>query len=218
MEGVIIMENRKQRIQAMQNSRISFDVIEGHFVTSNSHVSSYVDMNEIKSNFKSAKEAAKALSTGIYGVIPVDTIICLEGTKMIGAFLAEELSEGVHGINTGNDIMVISPEFNSSNQIILRDNLQPMVRDRNVLLLASSVSSGKSIVQAAECLAYYGGKLMAAAAIFSDVDNVRGLQIHHIFGHDDIPSYRSYKQEECEMCRAGMKIDAIVNSFGYSKL
>jgi len=212
------MENRKQRITAAQNGRISFDVIEGHFVTSNSHVSSYVDMNEIKSNYKSAKEAARELAGGIYGVVPVDTIICLEGTKMIGAFLAEELSEGMHGINAGNDIKVIAPEFNSSNQIILRDNLQPMVRDRNVLLLASSVSSGKSIVQAAECLAYYGGKLMAAAAIFSDVEDIRGLKIHHIFGHDDIPEYRSFRQEECEMCRNGQKIDAIVNSFGYSKL
>ncbi|MDD6082384.1 MAG: orotate phosphoribosyltransferase [Oscillospiraceae bacterium] len=212
------MENRTQKITAAQNRRVSFDVIPGHFATSNSHVSAYIDMNGIKSSFRAAKEAAKELATGIYGVIPVDTIICLEGTKMIGAFLAEELSEGLHGINSGNEIMVITPEFNTYNQIILRDNLQPMVRDKNVLLLASSVSSGKSIVQAAECLAYYGGKLMAAAAIFSDVDNIRGLKIHHIFGHDDIPEYSSYKQEECAMCKAGKKIDAIVNSFGYSKL
>lgn len=212
------MESRKTRITAMQNSGVSFDVISGHFATGNSHVSAYVDMNEIKSDFRSAKEAAKELAGDIYGIIPVDTIICLEGTKMIGAFLAEELSEGMHGINSGNNIKVISPEFNSSNQIILRDNLQPLVNGKNVLLLASSVSSGKSIVQAAECLAYYGGKLMAAAAIFSDVDNIRGLKIHHIFGHDDIPEYRSFRPDECEMCRAGTKIDAIVNSFGYSKI
>lgn len=213
-----IMENRITKITAQQNSNISFNVIPGHFVTSNSHVSSYIDMNEIKSNFKSAKEAAKELAGELYGVIPVDTIICLEGTKMIGAFLAEALSEGLHGINSGNDIKVISPEFNSSNQIILRDNLQPMVNGKNVLLLASSVSSGKSIIQAAECLAYYGGKLMAAAAIFSAVEDIRGLKIHHIFGSNDIPAYQTFKAEECEMCKSGAKIDAIVNSFGYSKL
>ena len=96
------MENRTQKITATQNRRVSFDVIPGHFATSNSHVSAYIDMNGIKSSFRAAKEAAKELATGIYGVIPVDTIICLEGTKMIGAFLAEELSEGLHGINSGN--------------------------------------------------------------------------------------------------------------------
>lgn len=212
------MENRKTRITAAQNSEVSFDVISGHFATGNSHVSAYVDISQIKTDFKSARTAARELAGDIYGIIPVDTIICLEGTKMIAAFLAEELSDGMHGINSGNDIRVISPEFNSSNQIILRDNVQPFVNGKNVLLLASSVSSGKSIVQAAECLAYYGGKLMAAAAIFSDVDNIRGLKIHHIFGHNDIPEYHSYKPDECEMCRAGRKIDAIVNSFGYSKL
>ena len=214
----MIMEERKTRITAKQNKRLSFDVISGHFTTSHSHVSSYIDLSAVKTDFKAAKEAAKDIAGKIYGCIPVDTIICLEGTKMIAAFLAEELSEGFHGINTGNDIRVISPEYDSNHQIILRDNLQPFVRDRNVLLLVSSVSSGKSIVQAAECLGSYGGKLMAAAAIFSDVDNVRGLQINHIFGHDDIPAYNSYKPEDCQMCRAGMKLDAIVNSFGYSKI
>ena len=214
----MIMEERKTRITARQNRRLSFDVMSGHFATSHSHVSSYIDLSGIKSDFKSAKEAAKDLAGRINGCIPVDTIICVEGTEMIGAFLAEELSEGFHGINSGNDIRVISPEYDSNNQIILRDNLQPFVRDRNVLLLVSSVSSGKSIVQTAECLGYYGGKLMAAVAIFSDVDNVRGLTIHHIFGHDDIPAYSSVRPEDCGLCKSGVKIDAIVNSFGYSKI
>ena len=57
-----------------------------------------------------------------------------------------------------------------------------------------------------------------AVAIFSDVDNVRGLTIHHIFGHDDIPAYSSVRPEDCELCKNGVKIDAIVNSFGYSAL
>ena len=212
------MEERKTRITAANNRSLSFNVISGHFATSHSHVSSYIDLSELKTDFKSAKEAAKELAGRIRGCIPVDTIICVEGTKMLGAFLAEELSEGFHGINTGNDIKVISPEYDSNNQIILRDNLQPLVRDRNVLLLVSSVSSGKSIVQIAECLGYYGGKLMAAVAIFSDVDNIRGLPIHHIFGHNDIPAYTSVRPEDCALCKSGVKIDAIVNSFGYSKI
>lgn len=39
-------------ITAAQNRRVSFDVISGHFATSNSHVSAYIDMNGIKSSFR----------------------------------------------------------------------------------------------------------------------------------------------------------------------
>ena len=53
------MENRTQKITATQNRRVSFDVIPGHFATSNSHVSAYIDMNGIKSSFRAAKEAAR---------------------------------------------------------------------------------------------------------------------------------------------------------------
>ncbi|MGN1090657.1 MAG: orotate phosphoribosyltransferase [Huintestinicola sp.] len=212
------MENRAIEITAASNPRIKFKIIPGHFATNHSHVSSYIDMSRIKSSYMAARETAKELAGNIYGIIPVDTIICLEGTKMIGAFLAESLSEGFRGINSGNDINVISPEYSANNQIILRDNMQEVVRGKNVLLLVSSVSSGKSIRQAAECLAYYGGALMGACAIFSDVDNVKGLTIHHVFGKNDIPAYSSYHPEECPFCAEGQRIDAIVNSFGYSKL
>lgn len=212
------MENRAIEITAESNRRIKFRIIPGHFATNHSHVSSYIDMSGIKSSYMAARETAKELAGAIYGIIPVDTIICLEGTKMIGAFLAESLSEGFHGVNSGKDINVISPESGSNNQLILRDNMQELVRGKNVLLLVSSVSSGKSIRQAAECLAYYGGSLMGACAIFSDVDDVRGLTVHHVFGKNDIPAYASYTPAECPLCASGNKIDAIVNSFGYSKL
>ena len=35
---------------------------------------------------------------------------------------------------------------------------------------------------------------------------------------DDIPDYESYDYKECPYCKAGQKIDALVNSFGYSAL
>ena len=38
------------------------------------------------------------------------------------------------------------------------------------------------------------------------------MQVH------DLQGYRSYDAAECPWCRAGQRLDALVNSFGYSKL
>lgn len=210
------MDLMKSEISASSNHRIKFDVIYGHFTTNHSHINRYIDMSGIKNNFKAAKETAKQLASTIYASVPVDAIICIEGTRMVGAFLAEELSEGLHGINSGNEINVITPE-SMNNQIILRDNLQKLVRDKHVLLLVSSVSSGKSVQQTVECLNYYGGSLIGVCAIFSAVSEIHGVKINSVFNADDIPEYQSYNPAECPMCLAGRKIDAIVNSFGYSQ-
>jgi orotate phosphoribosyltransferase len=212
------MESNKTVITAANNRSISFDVIPGHFATNHSHVSCYIDMNGIKNSFKAAKETAKELASAFYHSTPVDAIICIEGTRMVGAFLAEELSSGLRGINSGNEIYVITPEFGMNNEIILRDNIQQMVRGKHVLLLVSSVSSGKSVQQTAECLNYYGGTLVGVGAIFSDLTEVHGMRINSVFTADDMPDYQSHKPSACPMCAAGRKLDAIVNSFGYSKL
>ena len=34
----------------------------------------------------------------------------------------------------------------------------------------------------------------------------------------DLAGYKNYSPAECPMCNAGQKVDALVNSFGYSKL
>ncbi len=211
------MESNSVVITAANNPRIKFSVIKGHFATNHSHVSSYIDMNGIKNSLKAAKEAAKELSGAFYHT-PVQAIICIEGTRMIGAFLAEELSAGMHGINSDTDIAVITPEFGMNNEIILRDNIQQLVRGKNVLLLVSSVSSGKSVRRTAQCLNYYGGTLVGVCAVFSDVTEIDGMRINSIFTEKDIPEYRSHNPADCPMCREGRKLDAIVNSFGYSKL
>ncbi|MGN1417422.1 MAG: orotate phosphoribosyltransferase [Oscillospiraceae bacterium] len=211
------MENKKNVISAANNSRIRFEVINGHFATNHSHVSSYIDLSGIKNSLNGAKETAKELA-GAFNYTPVQAIICVEGTRMVGAFLADELSSGMHGINAGIDISVITPEFGMNNEIILRDNIQQMIRGKAVLLLVSSVSSGKSVAQTMDCLNYYGGTLTGVGAIFSAVEEVHGMKISSIFTPKDIPAYQSHKPADCPMCQAGQKLDAIVNSFGYSKL
>ena len=56
------------------------------------------------------------------------------------------------------------------------------------------------------------------SAIFSAVTKVAGMEIKTIFTSKDIPDYRAYEPSDCPMCKAGQRVEAIVNSFGYSKL
>ena len=43
-------------------------------------------------------------------------------------------------------------------------------------------------------------------------------QIKTIFTSKDVPDYRAYDPHECPMCKEGSRVEALVNSFGYSKL
>lgn len=152
------METRIQEIAARGNRNVKIGVIPGHFATNHSHVNYCVDMTRIKSFHRMAKSAAAELAKPYLTTTPIDTIICLEGTEMIGAFLANELAQpGTCILNGGNDISVITPETNANNQMIFRDNTQKMVWGKNILLLLSSVSTGKTINRSLECLRYYSG-------------------------------------------------------------
>ncbi|MCD8007089.1 MAG: orotate phosphoribosyltransferase [Oscillospiraceae bacterium] len=209
------MEGRAKIIESRKNRRIKISVIPGHFATNHSHINNYIDMTKIKTSHMMAKDAATQIAA-TYSSTPIHTIICMEGTEMLGAFLAESLASG--GINQGEDVAVITPELNSTGQLIFRDNTQGMIWGKKVLLLISSVSTGKTINRALECLNYYSGELVAIASIFSAISESNGIAVHSVFTPDDIPGYQTFIQRECPMCSSGQKVDAIVNSFGYSKI
>ena len=213
------METRLQEIRARSNKDIRIGIIPGHFATNHSHVNYYVDLTRIKSRFKMAKAAAYELAQKYSSNTAIDTIICLEGTEMIGAFLANELSQsGSRSMSSGNDIFVLTPEMNANNQMIFRDNTQKMVWEKNILLLISSASTGKTINRSIDCLQYYNGRLVGIAAVFSAIRESNGLPVHAIFTQDDIPHYETFSPAECSLCKSKQKIDALVNSYGYSKL
>lgn len=209
------MEDRLQIIKSGRNSRISIGIMPGHFATNHSHVNYYVDMTSIKTSWKMAREAACELGKHFINTY-IDTIICLEETEPLAAFLAEYLSQG--GINVGNDIGIVVPELNAVNQMIFRDNVQKKIWGKRVLVLVSSVSTGKSIDRAADCLRYYNGELVGVGAIFSAIDKAGELEISSLFTASDLPRYQSVSVSECPLCRSGVKVDALINSFGYSKL
>ncbi len=209
------MEGRAQTIESRKNKKIKISIIPGHFATNHSHINYYVDMTGIKTSHKMAKAAAEQLAN-TYSSTHIDTIICLEGTEILGAFLAESLASG--GINVGEDISVITPELNSNNQMIFRDNVQKNIWGKRVLLLISSASTGKTINRAIECLKYYSGELVAIGSIFSAITDSNGIEVHAIFSRDDIAGYQTFVPSKCPMCQLGQKVDALVNSFGYSKI
>ncbi|MBQ8079407.1 MAG: orotate phosphoribosyltransferase [Oscillospiraceae bacterium] len=212
------MENRQIDITAKNNSNVRLGLIPGHFATNHSHVNYFVDMTTTKTEYRAAREAARELAKFYAHNKQIDTILCFEGTEMIGAFLARDLCENGGGMNGGTDISVITPETNMNNQMIFRDNLQKKIYGKEILLLMSSISTGKSINRCVECLQYYSGKLAGVAAIFSAVPEYNGIKIDSVFSLEDMPEYKSAIPSECPLCASGAKVDAIVNSFGYSKI
>ena len=121
-------------------------------------------------------------------------------------------------MSNGNNISIVTPEYHQSGQILFRDNVQRMIENKQVLILAPSITTGKSVKRACEAVLYYGGKVCGICAVFSSVNKINGLEVKSIFTTKDIPDYRAYAPNECPMCKAGEKIEAIVNSYGYSKL
>ncbi|MDL2232629.1 phosphoribosyltransferase [Ruminococcaceae bacterium OttesenSCG-928-L11] len=212
------MESRSREVSARGDKNIAIRIVPGHFATNHSHINFYVDMSGIKTRHKMAKRAGEQLARA-YSMTSIDTIICLEGTEVIGAFLADYLTQSGHmDMNSGKEICVLTPELNSNNQMIFRDNIQSEVWNKHILLLIASASTGKTINRAVDCLNYYSGQLIGIAAVFSAVRSSNGIDVRSIFTEADLPSYETFIPAECEMCKQKQKIDAIVNSHGYSKL
>ncbi len=198
---------------------VTLKVIPGHFVTPNSHINYYIDMTTMKTRQSEAKEVAKALGHEYAATTIVDTIVCMDGTEVIGAYLADELTgAGIVSMNSHKTIYVVTPEYDKSGQMIFRDNMQMMIKDKHVLLLLASTTTGKTISRAIEGLKYYGANISGVSAIFSAAASVAGCTIHSLFTKADLPDYASYPPENCKMCKAGLKIDAICNGFGYSEI
>jgi len=213
------MENRAIRINSSINNKIALKIIPGHFATSYSHINYYIDMTSIKTRQNEAAEAAKAMLPQSDSELIVDTIVCMDGCEVIGGFLAQELSSaGILSMNAHKTIYIISPEFNTNGQLIFRENIQPAIFGKHILLLVASVTTGNTVRKSLECIQYYGGKIQGINALFSAVDEIDGVPVNSIFKTKDIPEYKNYSINECPFCQAKQKIEAIVNGYGYSKL
>ena len=150
----------------------------------------------------------------------IDTIICIDGCEVIGAYLADELTKsGIMSLNQHQTMYVVAPEANAGGQMIFRDNVQMMIRGKHCLLLLANATTGRTIQSAIECVQYYGGIMEGVATLFCATDpKIEGVQVTALFSRQDIPDYQTYDFSSCPMCKNKVKIDAIINSYGYSKL
>ena len=188
-------ENLKRSAVSMINmvklptkkSNLFLRVAKGHFATSHSHINYYIDVTTQKSRLSEAKAVAKELVAAYQHSTIVDTVLCLDGTQVIG-------------------------------QIILRDNLAPMVKGKHVLILSASITTGYTVQAAVEAVNYYGGTVAGLSAIFATTHECMGYEVTSIFDPASLPDYASFDSRDCPLCKAGQHIDALVNSFGYSAL
>jgi len=203
----------------IRHGNVPLRIARGHFATNHSHINYYIDVSYQKTRLSEAADVAKYLVRHINHSTLVDTVLCLDGTAVIGTCLAQELtSSGFRSINEHKSIYVVEPEFNANSQMIFRDNIQPMIRGKHVLVLMASVTTGFTAKRSMEAIGYYGGQVAGVAALYSAVDAVEDLPVYSVYNVNDLPDYASYDYRECPYCKQGKKIDALVNSFGISEL
>lgn len=214
-------------------------VTPGHFSSDRFHVNYYIDMSSLKMRQVEAKMVAKVmaekyikkvkLDMGLNSMLeigplsqmgatfaPIDTIICMDGCEVIGAYLAEELLANGYPINTKhNSFYVVTPEFDNRGQMVVRKNIKPMIKGRHVLVVLATAMSGRTISKAIGTILAYGGKITGLSVIFANVDKVDGYPVNGVFTHEDLPNFRLSDPCDCEDCKAGKKLNAVVNSYGY---
>ena len=80
-----------------------------------------MEITTLKSRCSEAHGLASLLAMRYSVDTPVDSIICLDGTQVIGTYLAEELTRaGVLNYNAHRTVYVVAPEYAPSGQIIFR--------------------------------------------------------------------------------------------------
>lgn len=202
-----------------KRNNLHLRVAMGHFATSNCHSNYYIDVVSQKTRMSEARAVAEELCSYFYADTIVDTVLCLDGTEVIGACLADCLSKADFiNMNAHKSIYVVTPETTTGSQLLFRDNIIPMIAGKHVMILAVSVASGKTVEAAMDAINYYGGKVSGISAIFSTAKECGGMPVRSVFDPNDLPGYACHPAHECPLCKQGIKLDALVNCHGFSKL
>ena len=204
---------------SIKRGKTPLRIAKGHFATNHSHINYYIDITYQKTRLSEAKDSAYELVSHFINDTPVDTILCLDGTAVLGTCVAEELTKsGFRTINQHQSIYVLEPEYNANSQIIFRDNIKPMIQGKHVLILMASVTTGYTAKRSIEAIGYYGGIGTGISSIYRAVDEIGGNPVKSVYSVSDLPDYESYDYRDCPYCKKGRKLDALVNSFGFSAL
>lgn len=214
------IRNRMVKFFAKDDPAVTMMATQGHFATSQSHINYYIDVTRIKVRVAEAEEAARSLRQKlVHHINTVDTIVCLDGTEVLGGFLAAELEKGDFSMtNTHETMYVVCPEENSIHQFMFRENIRPSIEGKNVIVLVATMTTGKTVKSAMECIEYYGGRVQGIVSIFSTTNEVDGQKVYSLFHQEDLPGYATFSQHDCPYCQKNIPIEAMVNGYGYSKL
>lgn len=234
---------QETRIYARDNEKLALKVTKGHFSSDRFHINYYIDMTTMKMRQGEAEQVAKSMVkryvnrvelSGLIGLgaeelnhyskafaskTPIDTIICMDGCEVIGAYVAKDLSElGVTTTNFHKSTYIVTPEFDSAGQMVVRDNIKNMLKDKHILVVLATAMSGRTILKSIRCIESYGGILEGISVIFAAVSEIDGYPVNAVFDSSDLPDFRLSEPENCSDCKNKHKLDAIVNSYGYSRL
>ena len=83
-------------------------------------------------------------------------------------------------------------------------------------VLAASVTTGGAVQEALGAVRYYGGIPVGICSIFSCLDTCGDFPVTTLFHAKVLGDYRSVPAAQCPLCREGVKLDALVNSYGIS--
>ena len=198
---------------------VTLRVAQGHFATRNSHTNYFIDVTRQQSCLQEADAVAQQLAQRLASSTMVDTILCMDGTRVIGTCLARKLTESSYNsVNSGKEIYLLRENVSAGGKLIFRENARFMLEGRNVLLLLASITTGSTVEKGMRCVQYYGGSVAGVASIYSHLKEVSGTPVVSLFDTEDLPGYACYPQQDCPLCREGKEVDAIIDKYGYEKL
>ena len=82
--------------------------------------------------------------------------------------------------------------------------------------LQTAVANVNIAKAAVEAIRYYNGICVGIASIFAGVDTCEGVPVVSIFNTRELIDYASTDSHDCPLCKAGIRIDALVNAHGIS--
>ncbi len=192
-------------------------VTKGHFMKTNGHMNYYIDVTMQKTRLSEARAVAEELVSYYSSNTVIDTILCLDEMQVIATCMAERLtSAGYMNLNAHQTIYILTPEKVAAGRFIFRESSAPMIAGKNVLILTSSVATGRTTSVAMDAIKYYGGTVAGLASIYSAVDECNGVPVRSVFDANDLEGYYCVPAHECPLCKEGHMVDGVVNSYGFS--
>ena len=176
---------------------VTLRVAQGHFATRNSHINYFIDVTRQQSCLQDAEAVAQQLAQRLVSNTMVDTILCMDGTRVIGTCLARQLTQGGYrSMNANQEIYLLRENLSADGMLIFRDNARFMLEGKRVLLLLASITTGGTVRKGTRCIQYYGGSVAGVASIYSHLKDVDGVPVISLFDTSDLPGYASYSPEE----------------------